>query len=301
MDSSNEPSEKPTEKLWTGPSWMSAINAAMELESIPPLSRTPIGTSLISSSRTAVRTRLRSSSDSLDSSVELGVVERLDAHAIAAQKQPPARPVPNGEGEHAVEPLNQIVTPLLVGVSKDLGVGAAFEAVAVANQLLAKLRKVVQFAVQDDLDRPILVAKRLVPASDVDDAQTTRAESDVRRGEQPIVVRASMDHSGAHGQNGRAIARPAVTADNARDATHAEAAASYHIVRPNPPTPFLKGTGEAELRWKSGRTSGVGWSKSCEPRASRTTVSWHSSGGSRANSSYQRASAISPTATRLCR
>ena len=66
---------------------------------------------------------------------ELGVVERLDAEAVAGEQQPPRRAVPHREGEHAAEAVDAALAPLLVAVDDDLGVGAGAEAMAVRQEL----------------------------------------------------------------------------------------------------------------------------------------------------------------------
>ena len=183
-------SAKPIEKVWTGRSRRSAISAVIRLESRPPLSITPSGTSLIIRARTAVAQQLeqlllvllpatrpargrrrptgssrRAASSDLavlpdqqrgrrracarrrtacagparsrrpgrarrragrargsdeaagEQRLDLGgegepvagdgVVERLDAHAVARQHEPPARLVPQRDREHPAQPLGR--------------------------------------------------------------------------------------------------------------------------------------------------------------------------------------------------
>ena len=51
-----------------------------------------------------------------------GDVQRLDAEPIAGKKEPPARRVPDGEGEHAVEAIDYRRAPFLIAVHERLGV-----------------------------------------------------------------------------------------------------------------------------------------------------------------------------------
>ena len=53
---------------------------------------------------------------------ELGVVERLDADAIAREREAPRLRVPDREREHPPEPIDGIVAPLFVGVNDGFGV-----------------------------------------------------------------------------------------------------------------------------------------------------------------------------------
>ena len=76
-------------------------------------------------------------------------------------------------------PLNrwtQALAPLLIGVDDDLGIGTGSERMAELDQLLAQFDEVVDLAVEDHLDRAVLVAHRLRSAFDVDDAQAPVAE-----------------------------------------------------------------------------------------------------------------------------
>ena len=61
---------------------------------------------------------------------ELGVVERLDADAVAREREAPRARVPDREREHAVELAHAALAVLLEVVEIDLGVAAGREAVA---------------------------------------------------------------------------------------------------------------------------------------------------------------------------
>jgi hypothetical protein len=109
---------------------------------------------------------------------QLGVVERLDAEAVAREQQTAGLRVPDREGEHPPEPIHAALAPLLVAMDDDLGVGARAEAMAVRDEFGADLGEVVDLAVEDDLDRAVLVAERLVAGRQVDDAQAAVPEAD---------------------------------------------------------------------------------------------------------------------------
>ncbi len=94
---------------------------------------------------------------------QLGVVERLDAEAIACEHEPSSDRIPDRKGEHAAEFLHAQLAPFLVAVDDDLGVGFGAEAVAVRDQLRANRGEVVDLAVEDGPDGAILVAQGLIP------------------------------------------------------------------------------------------------------------------------------------------
>src|SRR5260370_165568 len=171
LDSSNEGSEKPIEKLFTLPGVSSAIVAATALESIPPERKTPIGTSATSSLRTA---------------------------SLSAARRLAAQDVPGQKSEHANEVAEEGVAALLIRVQHALGVGVRRHRVAKPDQLRSKLGVVVDLPVEDDPQRAVLIADRLVAAGEVDDRQPPATARDALAYAGPFVVRPSMRDAGAH-------------------------------------------------------------------------------------------------------
>ena len=85
-----------------------------------------------------------------DGAVGDAVVERLDPEAVTGQQQAPLARVPDRQGEHPAQPLEEGVAVLLVEVDEHLGVGGGGEAVSPPLQLSAQLAVVVDLAVLDD-------------------------------------------------------------------------------------------------------------------------------------------------------
>ena len=131
---------------------------------------------------------------------KLGVVEWLFAERVAGEEQAPAPAIPQGEGKHAVEPFDAALALLLIEVDNALGIGARGETVTFGLQLRLQLAAVVDLAVEDDLDRAVLVAERLVPARDVEDAQAGHPQAGARCGVLPgtPVVGAATHEGGRH-------------------------------------------------------------------------------------------------------
>src|SRR5262249_50446819 len=92
--------------------------------------------------------------------------------------QGPLPPIPDGEGEHAVEAAQALGPPFLVGVQDHLGVAARAEDVAAGLQLGAQVEEVIQLAVVDDAASPVLVPNGLLAAGQVDDAEAANAEEE---------------------------------------------------------------------------------------------------------------------------
>ena len=83
----------------------------------------------------------------------VAIDQRLFAQPIAAEDQPAAVGVPDGDGEHAVQMREALRPFVLVEVDDGLGVAVGAELVARAFQPLPQVPVVVDFAVEDDPDR----------------------------------------------------------------------------------------------------------------------------------------------------
>ena len=152
------------------------------------------------------------------------VVERLLAHPVAAEDEPPPALVPDGEGEHAVEAPGEIDRRELLGEMGDhLGVAARAQLVAALQQLLAQLAEVVDLAVQDHGDRAVLVGDRRVAGDQVDDREAILRDHRLASGEAPAGVGPAMLQGCELGvDDGAKIAR--LRRDDPADAAHQAAA-----------------------------------------------------------------------------
>ena len=125
-------------------------------------------------------------------------VQRLDAQPIAREQQPPLRRIPDGKREHAAEPVNAIVTPLLVGVHDRFSVGLRAVAVPALLEVAPDRGVVVDLPVVDDPDRAVFVRERLLAGAQVDDTQTPVGEDGVGVAVQAHLVRSAMRKDVAH-------------------------------------------------------------------------------------------------------
>src|SRR5205085_2292355 len=106
-------------------------------------------------------------------------VEGLLAHAVAREQEPLPPLIPERKAEHAIQLLYQLVAVLFVEVHDDLGVRVRAKLVAAFQQVFAQRREVVNLAVEDDPDRFVLVADRLLPARQINDRKAAHAERDI--------------------------------------------------------------------------------------------------------------------------
>ena len=85
----------------------------------------------------------------------LRVVERLHTAAVPRQQEFAFPPVPEREGEHAVEAGKGVLSPLRQGLQHDLRVGVRAEAPAVPLQLPPQCAEVVDLAVVGEGETPV--------------------------------------------------------------------------------------------------------------------------------------------------
>ena len=107
------------------------------------------------------------------------VIEGLDPQAIPRAKQPPAHPIPNGEGEHPVEPGETILSPVAVGLQQDFRVGPRLERVAERLELRPQLEMVVDLTIEHDPLSGIARHHRLqTTVGEIDDGQASVPQPD---------------------------------------------------------------------------------------------------------------------------
>ena len=153
--------------------------------------------------------------------VRLRQVQRLDAEAVAHQREAPAVALVDGEGEHAVEALDRARAPLGPGLDDDLGVAGRGEAVALALELGAEFGIVVDAAVkrdgQPEMDVGEGLRRRL---GQVDDLQPPVRHADGAAQDHAGAVRPARRHRLGHPLEPRRRGGAAVKADLAADAAH---------------------------------------------------------------------------------
>jgi len=149
------------------------------------------------------------------------IVKRLDPQAVAGDEQTAGFRVPDGEGEHAAQIANSIVTVFFVQVDDGFGIGVGAVAVAARLQAWAQRGVIVDFAVEDDPNCAVFVAERLVPAGDVNNTETPHADRGWPIAVNAFIVWAAVGHGGAHlPHHGRIGAYVPTKLHQTSDATH---------------------------------------------------------------------------------
>jgi len=148
------------------------------------------------------------------------VVQRLDTEVIPHQHQALEIVIPDGQGEHAVQPVDDVDAPLPVAVHDHLDVGAGRERVTETDQLGLEFPVVVDLSVAEDPDGTVLGAERLVTTVEVDDREAPEREP-----ERPIALVASvigtaMNDGIRHVDQELGVDRSTITSKLSRDTAH---------------------------------------------------------------------------------
>ena len=131
--------------------------------------------------------------------------KRLLAIAVTGAEQHPARAIVQGKGEHAIEPLQALGAPALVGLQQHLGVGMGSEHHPGCGQLGAHLQVVVDLAVVGQDEVATGIGHRLrTGLGQVQDGQAAVAETDLPARCQcslpaTVPIRPAMDLRVQHG------------------------------------------------------------------------------------------------------
>src|SRR5205823_7650204 len=150
------------------------------------------------------------------------VEQRLLPNAVSRQEQGSPASVPDGEGEHAPQPLHARATVFLPGVDDRLRVAVGSEYVSLGLEVLAQLLEVVDLSVERDPDGSVFVRHRLCgDGSKIDDGEPPVAESDVAVGPHRLTIGPAVRDRVGHGlQLGLRDTVLAIEIELADDSTH---------------------------------------------------------------------------------
>src|SRR5262245_59519647 len=108
-----------------------------------------------------------------------GPAERLNAETIAGAKGRQTLAIPEDKGEHAMQPLDDVHTPMSVTFENDFGIGVGAEDRALTCELLAQLEEIINLAVEDDYIASICTQHWLIAGGKINDRQPAMAEKHV--------------------------------------------------------------------------------------------------------------------------
>ena len=123
----------------------------------------------------------------------VAIVEGLDAEAISRSKELVVPAVVDDKSPHPVEALEAGRTPFEIAVQKHLAVARRAEDMAARLQLMLELDEVVDLSVEDDGERPIGGAHRLMARRrEIQNRKSPEPEADPAREIAALVVRTTM-------------------------------------------------------------------------------------------------------------
>ena len=118
--------------------------------------------------------------------------QRFDPQPVAGEEQRAFARIPQRQGKHAVQLVHEISPALLIEMGNQRGVTASADVVRAVEQTLSQYGVVVEFAVEDRLDRALPGVDRLVPLFAVDDCQPRHRQVYVVPEEFALAVGPSM-------------------------------------------------------------------------------------------------------------
>ena len=142
--------------------------------------------------------RLQLGTENEFSGVEEGVIQRLDTEAVAHHEQGFLLAVPQRKREHAAKACDAGFAPGFPGMDDDFGIGMGAEGVAERLQFGHQFLKVVDFAIEHDDDRTVLVEQGLLAGGQVDDGQAPMPQADAGLQVQAAFVGAAMELGFVH-------------------------------------------------------------------------------------------------------
>ena len=128
-------------------------------------------------------------------------MERLLSEAIARSNQALTPGIPNDDGKHANKPSKQPGAPFAVTVDDHFGVTGAAEPIACGAQLRANLAKIVDRAIEYDVDRPCQIMHGLTGCRRrVEYGETSVCQNETTIGPASLAIRPAMPQRLGHRQ-----------------------------------------------------------------------------------------------------
>ena len=128
------------------------------------------------------------------------IVERLLPAPVAGEERFPRAGVVQRESKHSVELFHAVPSPFFVGVNDHFGIRPCSKAVPLPDQLFVQLDIVVDFPVEANGQRAILVVDGLPAALEVDDREAPHPHEEAMRLilERAFTVRPAMGQAVTH-------------------------------------------------------------------------------------------------------
>ncbi len=165
----------------------------------------------------------------------VGVVERFDSEWVTDEGEAFFSGVPDGKGEHAVEPGEAGGSVLRPRLKKDLCVGLGPEEGSAGLEVAAQLDVVVDFAVKNEVPATVGGGHGLGTTREVKDTKAAVTQADGGVGVRTFRVGPAMGQGIGHfGQGGRRVFRGVSMGGESCDAAHRSTDSTEEVVHSRP-------------------------------------------------------------------
>jgi hypothetical protein len=126
------------------------------------------------------------------------VIQRLDPEPVANKHKPPPVLIPECNGKHAVEVINEVQSVCLVGMCDGFGVGLRVEMMPLRFKVSAQHGVIIDFSIKDDLDGLVFIVHGLPTGFQVDNAEPAHTDPDITLNVKALIIRAAMHQCTHH-------------------------------------------------------------------------------------------------------
>lgn len=148
-------------------------------------------------------------------------VQGFDPESVTGQEERPPGPIPEGEGEHAVQVADGVLAPGVPGLEDGLAIAVGEEPIAHAPEFPAQLAIVVDGAVEHQGEPQLRIHEGLIGAQrQVDDGQAPVPHPQGAVAVASTMVGTTPPQVHHHGRDGAEVRRGAVEAQFTANAAH---------------------------------------------------------------------------------
>jgi len=133
----------------------------------------------------------------------VGVVEWFDAERIASEDEAFFAGVPDGEGEHAVEPRQTVGPVFSPSLEENFRIGLGAEGGSTSFEIATELEVVVNLSIKNDVPASICGGHGLGSAGEIENTEAAMTEADSGISVGALGVGPSMKEGVGHSKEGR--------------------------------------------------------------------------------------------------
>ena len=128
-----------------------------------------------------------------------GIIKRFYTDTITDKQQFFLRPIIEGKGKHAAQPVYAFLPIFFVGVKDDLGIGLTLKTMSFLQEFRPQFLKIIYFPVKDQVNGIIFIGHGLGTIfAQINDGQTTKGKRHFVTAEDTLLIRPPMGDLGGH-------------------------------------------------------------------------------------------------------